>query len=143
MKHMGQVRVPNWVGILQVQLTNSFFYITLLNSGLLSLTAWAAIGPSLQGVIPWARFWMFGILAFFIVSIVMFLDYKFVYPTRQRFINEQACKHTNPAMEELWKISKQLNELEKRLKRYEDNSNSIPSGSGPTISKPGSHTPNG
>jgi hypothetical protein len=29
----------------------------------------------------------------------MVIDYKFVYPARQSFLNVQSCKHENPAMD--------------------------------------------
>lgn len=113
---MKQVKIPGWVGVIQVQLTNSFFYISLLNTAMLSVTLWATVGPSIQVVWPAARFWMFALLGFLLVCGIMLLDYKFMYPVRQGFINEQACKHENPAMEELLKISKRLDEIEAKLK---------------------------
>lgn len=108
---MQQVKIPSWVGIIQVQLTNSFFYIALLNTAMLSVTLWATAGPSIQAVLPWARFWMLALIGIVVVSGVMVLDYKFMYPVRQAFINEQACKHTNPAMELLLKMDKKLDEI--------------------------------
>lgn len=108
---MQQVKIPGWVGVIQVQLTNSFFYISLLNTSMLSIALWALIGPSIQEVCPWARFWMLILVGVFVVSGVMVLDYKFMYPVRQAFINEQACKHTNPAMELLLEMDKKLDQI--------------------------------
>lgn len=112
---MQQVKIPSWIGAIQVQLTNSFFYISLLNTAMLSVTLWALIGPSIQEVWPWARFWMLILIGVCVICGVMALDYKFMYPVRQAFINEQACKHTNPAMEELLRISARLTRIEKKL----------------------------
>ena len=108
---MKQVKIPTWVGVIQVQLTNSFFYISLLNTSMLSVTLWALIGPTIQGVCPWARFWMLILVGIFVVCVVMVLDYKFMYPVRQAFINEQACKHTNPAIELLLEMDKKLDKI--------------------------------
>lgn len=112
---MRQVKIPAWVGAFQVQLTNSFFYITLFNTAMLSVTAWGSVGPSIQVAWPWAKFWMFAVLAFVVLIVIMLLDYRFMYPVRQGFINEQACKHENPAMDELWSISRRLTFIEKEL----------------------------
>jgi len=108
---MKQTKMPSWFGAIQVQLTNSFFYISLINTVMLSVTLWAATGPSIQRVCPWASYWLFILIGIIIVITIMLLDYKFMYPTRQAFLNEQACKHTNPAMELLIVMDKKLDEI--------------------------------
>lgn len=113
--NMQQVKIPSWVGAIQVQLTNSFFYIALLNTAMLSVTLWATTGPSIQAVWPWARFWMLILIGVIVVCGVMILDYRFMYPVRQAFINIQACKHTNPAMEILVNINGRIDRIEKHL----------------------------
>ena len=112
---MKQVKIPSWFGAIQVQLTNSFFYISLINTAMISVTLWAATGPSVQRVIPWASYWLFLLIGFIVVITIMLLDYKFMYPTRSAFLNIQSCKHTNPAMEELLKISERLTAIEEKL----------------------------
>ena len=113
---MQQVKIPGWVGAIQVQLTNSFFYIALLNTAMLSVTLWATTGPSIQAKLPWADFWMLLVVGFLVVCGVMILDYKFMYPVRQAFINEQACKHTNPAMLLLFEMDKKLDRIIEQAK---------------------------
>ena len=108
---MRQVKIEPGFGEVQVQITNSFFYLSVVNSIMQSVTLWATAGPSIQRVIPWASYWLFISLGAILVITVMVLDYKFMYPTRQAFLNTQACKHTNPAMELLWEMDKKLDEL--------------------------------
>lgn len=110
---MQQVKIPSWVGAIQVQLTNSFFYVSAISLGMQATTLWAVAGPSIQAVWPPARFWMLVLLAFGVLCLIMVLDYKFIYPVRQAFINEQACKHTNPAMELLLKMDEKLDKTVK------------------------------
>jgi len=117
---MKQITMPRWIGAIQVQLTNSFFYMSLINTAMLSVTMWALVAPSIRLVLPWAKYWLFACIGVAIVSTIMLLDYKFLYPTRQGFINEQACKHTNPAMEELLSISRRLTQIESELGIEED-----------------------
>jgi len=116
---MKQVKIPSWFGAIQVQLINSFFYLGLLNSVMLSITLWATAGPSVQQVLPWANYWLFLLIGLTLVITVMLLDYKFMYPTRTAFLNIQSCKHTNPAMQEILSISKRLTDMETQVNRIE------------------------
>ncbi len=112
---MNQVKIPTWIGVVQVQLTNSFFYISLINTLMLSITMWANVGPSIQEVWAPASYWMMLVIGFIVVCTIMLLDYKFMYPVRQAFVNEQACKHENPAMEEILSISSRMAAIEEKL----------------------------
>lgn len=108
---MRQLKIPPWIGAIQVQLTNSFFYVSLANTAMLLVTLWSTTGPSLQAKIPWIEFWHLAVAGAIFLVMLMIFDYVLLYPVRQRFVNEQACKHTNPAMELLWEMDKKLDEI--------------------------------
>lgn len=105
-----QVRIPKWIGLLQVELTNSFFYFGLINTVMLSITLWALVGPSLQARVPWVSYWCFLGVGLVGLVILLVVDFVFFYPARLRVINEQSCKHDNPAMQELLKHTDELKE---------------------------------
>lgn len=112
---MRQRKLPSWVGVVIVQLSNGYFYFGVINSIMLSITLWATAGPMVKEVIPWANYWLFLLAGVIITAIVLMLDYVFIYPVRQRFINEQACKHENPAMEELKKHTKWFKQISEKI----------------------------
>jgi hypothetical protein len=115
-KTMKQSGVRHWLGAFLVQLSNSFFYVSILNTGLLALTFWSTSGVSLaKTYAPWLTLWYFLAIVIGVFSLIMFLDYKFMYPSRQAFINEQACKHSNPAMDELLAIRKENADIKAKL----------------------------
>lgn len=114
--HIKQNKLPPWVGAFQVQVTNSMFYVNLISSGMMVLTFWYTAGYQIRDrYMPWLNIWMFVAVVAVVVIVVMFMDYKFVYPSRQAFQNEQACKHENPAMEELRAIRENQRKIMQRL----------------------------
>ncbi len=113
---MKQVKIPGWAGAIQVQLTNSFFYVSVFSIVIQSLTLWTVAKEDIIEMVPWANYWLFlGMSLLFLITI-MLVDYKFMYPTRQAFLNEQACKHANPAMALLWSMDKKLDKIIKDKK---------------------------
>lgn len=108
---MKQRHIPPWVGAIMVQLQNGLFYYGIITAVLSSLTLWALAGPSVQIVLPWVTYWHFLGLGVIGLLIILVLDYIFIYPVRQRFINEQACKHVNPAMIEILKHTKWIKQI--------------------------------
>lgn len=112
---MRQIRIPKWIGLIQVELTNSFFYFGMINTVMLSLTLWALVGPGVKVHLPWVTYWHF--LGIGVVGLILLLivDFVFLYPARLRVINEQSCKHDNPAMQELLKHTKDLRLIKDKL----------------------------
>ena len=111
---MRQFKLPAWVGAFQVQVTNGFFYLSIINTLLLVLTFWRTWGSEIAlKYAPWLNFWMFAGSGIVLMLTVMILDYKFMYPSRQAFVNQQSCIHDNPAMDA-------INEIKKEVKRIAD-----------------------
>ena len=118
MQGVRQVRLPRWLGAFQVQLTNSFFYISVLNTVLLSSTFWKSWGYEIaKQYAPWMNFWMFLGCGALLMMLLMLMDYQLVYPVRQAFLNEQSCKHENPAMDALNRIEERQKQQEQDMKK--------------------------
>ena len=99
-----------------VQLTNSLFYITLLNTLMLALTFWYTTGYEIASkYLPWVNVGIFLAVVALVNVIVAVLDYVLIYPSRQGFINEQACKHPNPAMESLVRLEADMAKVKAKL----------------------------
>jgi len=97
------------------------YYLSMMNMTFVGLMFWyTTAGPNIRPYLPWVSFWIFAALIATVVVTVMILDYKFVYPSRQGFLNLQATRHPNPAMDELRIIRKKLERLEKRFGIDED-----------------------
>jgi hypothetical protein len=66
---------------------------------MLGLTFWHTTGGALSAkYLPWMNLGWFVLLGIGFVFLAMWFDYKFIYPARQSFLNNQSCKHENPAM---------------------------------------------
>ena len=121
---MKQAKVKTWIGGLQVQLSLSMsYYVVYINLALMGMMFWhTTAAPVVQPFMPWASFWMFATLMVFIVASVMTLDYKFMYPSRQGFLNRQAYKHENPIVADVKRIEKNLKKMMKEMGiEYENN----------------------
>lgn len=111
-----QARSRRIIGAIQVQAQGSMFYVSLLMFFINTTTFWYTAGYQITLVhFQWFEMWMLYVLLVVVLVIVGFIDWKFVLPSRQNFVNEQACKHDNPAMDSLRRIEEKLTELEKRL----------------------------
>lgn len=105
-----QVKALPFIGALQVQFSNISLYLALYSSVALTLTLWMTTIINISWWPEWMTLPVYLLLAAGVVLIIMFLDYKFVYPSRMAFINEQACKHENPAMD----LLKEIQAVQKR-----------------------------
>ena len=88
------------IGAFQVQLSMSTsHYLVYVNLCFMGMMFWhTTAAPWLrQYVWQGASFWMFASFMLLFISMVMLIDHKFVYPSRQAHINRQAFKHGNPA----------------------------------------------
>jgi len=105
-------RIMPYIGALQVQVTNSLFYLTVTNAVMLAFTFWTTTGAGIAAEhAPWmGAKEFFGIVALLLLSI-MLLDYKVVYPYRQGFLTRKACEFENPAMDELKALRAEVKEL--------------------------------
>lgn len=108
--------MPAWVGALQVQISNSMFYLSLISTGMMVLTFWYTAGYQIQQTyLLWLDLWIFILVVIAVLIMVMILDYTFVYPARQKFLNIQSCKHENPAMIEILELRKEVSDIKRLL----------------------------
>lgn len=113
---MKQTKFMPKLGFIQVQITNSLFYVSIANTLMLSLTFWYTSGSIIAAkYAPWLTMWMFLSVSIVLLAIVMILDYKLMYPSRQGFISTQAYIHANPAVTDLKEIKKDLGKIKEKL----------------------------
>lgn len=102
-------KIPFWMGAVQVQFTNSLIYVSVYNTIALSLTFWYAAGYQMaQEYAPWFSLWLYLTVLVACFAVTLFIDYKFMFPARIKYVNEQTCRHENPAMDKLREIENQL-----------------------------------
>jgi uncharacterized membrane protein len=102
------------IGAFQVQLSMSTsYYLLYVNLSFMGMMFWhTTAAPWLrQYVWQGASFWMFASFMLLLVGVVMFIDYKFVYPSRQAHISHQVFKHGNPTVA----IIKEMHENQKKI----------------------------
>jgi len=114
---MKQARVVTKIGGFQVQLSMSTsHYLVYVNLCFVAMMFWHTTAtPFLRQYDIYAPFWLFAIFMLLIISAVMIFDYKFIYPSRQAFISQQAYKHANPAVADLKKLLKNQKKIMEKL----------------------------
>lgn len=111
-----QSRGRVWLGAMQVQLASIYQYINPGNTLMIAITFWYSAGSHMANrYASWFSMELFLAAGLALVGLVMYLDYKLVLPSRQRFLNEQACKHENPAMVELRAIREDIQKIKTKL----------------------------
>lgn len=117
-----QYNLGKWLGSTFTQITNSFFYLSIINTVMLAITSWQTfLQERILSVFPWFNFWWFLIMIVFITLLVMFLDYKLVYPARVAFQSKQSYYHENPFktdMERLFVENAELKNEILSIKKY-------------------------
>jgi len=105
-----------WLGAFVVQISNGLFYVSLTSTLMVALTFWNTTGGALaHKYIPWLNLLEFLIFLGCFLIVLMMLDFKFVYPSRAGFTNEQACKAKNPAMDIMNQLVKENAALKKQI----------------------------
>lgn len=115
--------LPTWMGGFLIQMQQSLVYVGILNIVMLAVTMWYTAGYGIvQKYLPFVSIWHFLTILAFGWLTIMFIDYKYLHPTRQRHLNRQVAKHKNPAMELLEKaaivnenMQKDIAEIKKAL----------------------------
>jgi uncharacterized membrane protein len=108
--------MPIWIGAFQVQIQNSLFYMNLVFMSMSVMTFWYTAGYQVSSTYAqWLTLPIFVGFVTLIFICVMIVDYKIILPSRQSFLNEQACKHENPAMIALVDIQERIAKIEKLL----------------------------
>jgi len=106
------------LGAFQVQLSMSTsHYLVYVNLCFMGMMFWhTTAAPWLrQYVWQGASFWMFATFMLLLISAVMFIDYKLVYPSRQAHISRQAYKHDNPAVADIQRLLKNQKKIMEKL----------------------------
>jgi len=113
---MKQAKFIPQLGFIQVQISNSMFYLSLVNTLMLGLTFWYTSGSIIAAkYAPWFTLYMFLTFGVIITVLMMLFDWKVMYPSRQGVLNKQAYKHVNPAVADLQKILKNQERIMKKL----------------------------
>lgn len=101
-----QVKPRPRVGAFQVQVSTTMsHYMIYINMSFMGMMFWhTTAAPFLRQYYIGASFWMFAIFMLLLVTAIGFFDYKFVYPSRQGFLNMQSYRHANPAVYDLKKL---------------------------------------
>ena len=112
-KLLKQVKPRLWLGGLQVQVSMGLsYYLVYVNLSFTGLMFWhTTAAPWLRQFHPGAEFWMFVIFMGLLFSSVMLFDRKVGLPSRQAYLNRQAYKHDNPAVDDLQEIKKKVAEI--------------------------------
>lgn len=105
--------VPTWIGAIFSQLQMSLMYVGIANIFMLSVTMWYTAGQDIaQKYVPFiTSTWQILVMLVVGWSIVIFFDYKFIIPAKQRHLNRQAAKHKNIVLELLEKMDKDNNAM--------------------------------
>jgi hypothetical protein len=110
------IKRPLWVGAIQVQISNTMFYMNMVSMGMMLLTFWYTAGYQIQQAsLHWLTLGWFVLFIVLLFGLVMLIDYKWIYPARQAFYNEQACKHNNPWMDEIIKLEGDMKKIKAKL----------------------------
>jgi hypothetical protein len=121
MSILKQGKAPRWMGALQVQMSNSNYYMVYYSQAMMAATFWFTAGsPTVEKYAPWISFWMFLLFLVSSVVVLLFFDYKFMLPARQRFQNEQSWKHYNPWMAEIKILQDDMKLIKKHMGIEED-----------------------
>ena len=106
---------PFWGGIKEL-LSRAMFYIGIINFILIMITAYHT---SIKDILQ-MPFWIFFSILTIILGIVMVFEYIVVLPSSVAFSNRQSYKHDNPIKDDMIKILKKLDDIERRLELLEN-----------------------
>lgn len=122
-KILRQRRAGIHVGGFKHVLIQTVFYISLINFGLIAVTAYTVMREHILVYLPWFKFWMFIVILGFMVLLAMILEFKFIYPSYMAFKNIQEYEHQNLLRKDLAEVLKGLSRIERKLGGGEVNDN--------------------
>ena len=119
---MKQAKAITKLGGFQVQLQASMgHYLVYINLMFVGMMFWyTTAGPAVRPYLPWISFWMFASLMLVLIATLMIVDYKFMYPSRQGFLNKQVYKHENPIVKDIQKLIKNQKKIMEKLEIEDD-----------------------
>ena len=105
-KRIKQKETGKVIGGLKTQVERSMAYVTVINFGLIVITAYHT---TIHPIFPAIPFWgFFAVLAIFILGVIVF-EYTIVYPSELTFLSHQLWKkERNPMFGEIRDIKKEL-----------------------------------
>ena len=108
--------LPTWMGGLLIQMQMSLVYVAIANIVMLAVTMWYTSGYQVaQEYLPFFTIRHFLGLGVVCWGLIIFVDFKFIAPAKQRFLNRQAAKHKNPILELIEKMDKDNKEVRKDI----------------------------
>lgn len=106
---------PFWGGLKEL-IGRVMFYAGIINFILIMITAYHT---SIKDIMP-IPFWIFFLVLSVGLSILMIFEYIIILPSSISFSNRQSYKHDNPVRDDINKILKKLEGIEKDIKDLKD-----------------------
>jgi len=123
----GQTKPVLMVGMARDMLTRAQSYYALMNGSMMLITVYTVRETTIKTHLPWMNFGIFFGIVIGLLSLVMIMDYKLVYPSQIAFHQHEAWKHRSPVRKDFEALREQLNqqakELQKICKTLEDMNN--------------------
>ena len=114
-------KLPTWIGGFLIQLQMSIVYVGIANIVLIALTFYYTSGHIIaKEYLPFVTLRVFLIFGVVCWGMLIFLDYKYIAPAKQRHLNRQAAKHKNPVYELVEKIDKDNEEIRKDIAKIKE-----------------------
>lgn len=114
-----QTNIGNWWGAFRNLGSYVSFYITFINFFVLLINTYI-LGFLVKANLPIPIWLVIVIVAFVFISllvIAMIFEHKYTVPSFMTYWNQQFWRHKNPLRDEIEKMQKQLDRIEKELKK--------------------------
>lgn len=109
-------RLPTWMGGFLTQLQMTLIYVGIANIVMIAITMWYTSGHLIvKEYLPFFTIRHFLCLGVLCWGILIFIDYKFVAPAKQRYLNRQVAKHKNPTLELLKRVDRDNKKMSKDI----------------------------
>jgi len=123
----GQTKPVLMVGMARDMLTRAQSYYALMNGSMMLITVYTVRETTIKTHLPWMNFGIFFGIVIGLLSLVMIMDYKLVYPSQIAFHQHEAWKHRSPVRkdfeaqrERLKEQAEDIKEIKKMLKELKD-----------------------
>ena len=114
-------KLPTWIGGFLIQLQMSIVYVGIANIVMIAITMWYTSGHLIaEEYLPFVTLRVFLLFGAACWGMLIFLDYKYIAPAKQRHLNRQAAKHKNPVYELVEKIDKDNEEIRKDIAKIKE-----------------------
>ena len=94
----------------------SLIYVGIANITMMAITMWYTSGHLIaEQYLPFVTIRHFLAFGAFCWMVVIFIDFKYIAPARQKWMNRHAAKHKNPILELLQKVDKDNKTMKKDM----------------------------